>query len=84
MPLTRLLDYFLKDHCEILELSNDLLTRESLLTLVSNGSTSFVTKFRVEDSFPNTLHVNFVIFMPLLVLLGLVGDIDEPLPPLQA
>ena len=33
-PLASLLDLILKDHCEILELGNDLLTRESLLTLV--------------------------------------------------
>ena len=45
-PLACLLDHVLKDHCEILQLGNELLTRESLLILVVDCSISFVTTFR--------------------------------------
>ena len=45
-PLACLLDHVLKDHWEILDLGNDLLTIESLLTLVVNSIISFVSMFR--------------------------------------
>ena len=50
-PLACLLDCSLKDDWEILELGNDLLTRESLLTIVVDCSISFVSKFRKLFSF---------------------------------
>ena len=56
-PLACLLHHVLKDHWEILELGNDLLTRESLLTLVVDCSISFVSTFR-KLFLLNTLHVN--------------------------
>ena len=56
-PLAYLLDHVLKDHWEILELGNHLVTRKSLLTLVGDCSISFVSKFRRLFSL-NTRHVN--------------------------
>ena len=50
-PFACLVDHVLKDHWEILELGNDLLTRESLLTLVVDCNISFVSKFRKLFSF---------------------------------
>ena len=57
-PFACLLDHVLKYHWEMLELGIDLLTRESLLTLVVNYSISFVSNFRKHFSFLNTLYVN--------------------------
>ena len=56
-PFACMLDHVLKDHWEILELGNDLLTRESLLMLVVDCSIYFVSKFRNSFLFLNTLHV---------------------------
>ena len=70
-PFACLLDHVLKDHWDILELGNDLLTRESLLTLVVDCSISYVPKFRKLFSSLNTLHVNSIsFFMSVLVLFG--------------